>query len=656
MSTFRAPSTPEAEAPERHRRAWRHGLTRTATSTGACCATTSSARRQDARAARLHRQRALLRPGHRGGGRLPRRPRRPEEARDARDRRRPRPATARTRCACCARCGCAAKLGLPLDPQDARADPRAAPLMEHVPPARLFDEMLKLLLSGHASACLRQLRDVGLHHGLLPLLDVILEQPLGERFVTPRARADRRARARRQAGVARVPVRRAAVARGARRVEAREGARRARHPGARGRDGRGARHAVRQARHPAPPDRRRCARSGRCSRASTSARATAPYRAARAAALPHGYDFLALRAASGEVPTRARAMVARVPERRRRRARASCCCPTGDGRAQAPPAAPPAGRARRGRRRQRPRPEPVTRPVAAQVSFARAFVGIGSNLGDPRAQVRSAIAALGHLPETRLLAASSLYRTAPVGYSGPARLRERRRAARDRAAPRALLERLQAIEARRRARAQRSRTRRDARSRSPALRRPRARRARARRAAPAAARACVRARAGGASSTPMWSSPGAAARSSGSRCALDQTPTRLSSAPHLEKYRYIVVEGPIGAGKTSLARRLAARLGGATLLEQPEENPFLRRFYHDSARYALPTQLFFLFQRVDQLRSAGAARSVRAADGRRFPARQGPAVRRAHPRRRRARALPADLRFAAAAGAGARIS
>jgi len=56
--------------------------------------------------------------------------------------------------------------------------------MERVPPARLFDEMLKLLLSGHASACLRQLRDVGLHQGLLPLLDVILEQPLGERFVT----------------------------------------------------------------------------------------------------------------------------------------------------------------------------------------------------------------------------------------------------------------------------------------------------------------------------------------------------------------------------------------------------------------------------------------------------------------------------------------
>ena len=77
-----------------------------------------------------------------------------------------------------------AKLGLTLDPQTREPIRRLAPLMERVPPARLFDEMLKLLLSGHASACLRQLREVGLHKGLLPLLDVILEQPLGERFVT----------------------------------------------------------------------------------------------------------------------------------------------------------------------------------------------------------------------------------------------------------------------------------------------------------------------------------------------------------------------------------------------------------------------------------------------------------------------------------------
>lgn len=77
-----------------------------------------------------------------------------------------------------------AKLGLTLDPATRAPIRRLAPLMERVPPARLFDEMLKLLLSGHASACLRQLREVGLHKGLLPLLDVILDQPLGERFVT----------------------------------------------------------------------------------------------------------------------------------------------------------------------------------------------------------------------------------------------------------------------------------------------------------------------------------------------------------------------------------------------------------------------------------------------------------------------------------------
>jgi deoxyadenosine/deoxycytidine kinase len=66
----------------------------------------------------------------------------------------------------------------------------------------------------------------------------------------------------------------------------------------------------------------------------------------------------------------------------------------------------------------------------------------------------------------------------------------------------------------------------------------------------------------------------------------------------VDRFRYLVVEGPIGAGKTSLARRLAARLSADLLLEQPGENPFIARFYQDMARYALPTQLFFLFQRA----------------------------------------------------------
>ncbi len=73
----------------------------------------------------------------------------------------------------------------------------------------------------------------------------------------------------------------------------------------------------------------------------------------------------------------------------------------------------------------------------------------------------------------------------------------------------------------------------------------------------------------------------------------------------LGKCRYIVVEGPIGAGKTSLARQLARHVDGEELFEQPDDNPFLARFYEDMARYALPTQLNFLFQRIDQLRGVG---------------------------------------------------
>ena len=77
----------------------------------------------------------------------------------------------------------AAKLGLSIDPEARRPIRDLAPLLENVPPARLFDEMLKLLSSGHALRCLKQLREEGLHHGVLPLLDVVLEQPLGQRFV-----------------------------------------------------------------------------------------------------------------------------------------------------------------------------------------------------------------------------------------------------------------------------------------------------------------------------------------------------------------------------------------------------------------------------------------------------------------------------------------
>lgn len=68
-----------------------------------------------------------------------------------------------------------------------------------------------------------------------------------------------------------------------------------------------------------------------------------------------------------------------------------------------------------------------------------------------------------------------------------------------------------------------------------------------------------------------------------------------------KRHRFIVVEGPIGVGKTSLARRLAERLGGELLLEEVEQNPFLERFYRGEKNAALSAQLFFLFQRTKQL-------------------------------------------------------
>ncbi|HEY8522059.1 MAG TPA: deoxynucleoside kinase [Gammaproteobacteria bacterium] len=85
----------------------------------------------------------------------------------------------------------------------------------------------------------------------------------------------------------------------------------------------------------------------------------------------------------------------------------------------------------------------------------------------------------------------------------------------------------------------------------------------------------------------------------------------------LDGPRFIVIEGPIGVGKTSLARRLAQSFGSELILEQAEENPFLERFYRNRRESALPTQLFFLFQRarqLEQLRQTDLFSPVRVAD------------------------------------------
>lgn len=81
--------------------------------------------------------------------------------------------------------------------------------------------------------------------------------------------------------------------------------------------------------------------------------------------------------------------------------------------------------------------------------------------------------------------------------------------------------------------------------------------------------------------------------------------------------RYIAIEGPIGVGKTALAKRLADSLSGDLVLEEFEENPFLERFYRDGKSAALPAQMFFLFARarqIEQLRQPDLFTSVRISD------------------------------------------
>lgn len=85
----------------------------------------------------------------------------------------------------------------------------------------------------------------------------------------------------------------------------------------------------------------------------------------------------------------------------------------------------------------------------------------------------------------------------------------------------------------------------------------------------------------------------------------------------LDAPRFIVVEGPIGVGKTSLAKRLAKSFASDLILEQAEDNPFLERFYRNRRNSALPTQLFFLFQRarqIEQIRQRDMFSPVRIAD------------------------------------------
>ncbi len=247
----------------------------------------------------------------------------------------------------------------------------------------------------------------------------------------------------------------------------------------------------------------------------------------------------------------------------------------------------------------------------------RVFIGVGANLDDPETGERRAIDALGQIPETRLVATSSLYRTAPVGYLDQPDFVNAVAELETRLDPPVLLSQLLSIEQRfGRKRSTRNAPRtldldmllygdRQMQTKNLTLPHPRM-----------AERAFVL--------VPLAEiAPEVAIGRLGTAVQLletvrvhgverigkahklvrsDRVKSPLATMHIPEHYRYIVVEGPIGAGKTSLAQRLASHVNADLLLEAPDENPFLPRFYEEPVRHALATQLFFLFQRIQQLR------------------------------------------------------
>ncbi len=273
------------------------------------------------RAARLHDQRAVLRPGRRPDPRLPRRRQGPAPPGAADDRRPGRRAIARTRCACCARRASRPRPASPSRKRRARRSANSHRLVHNVPAARLFDEMLKLLQSGHSLESLR----AAAPRGTAP-------RPAAAARRHPRAA---RRRTLRRGGARPEPTSACSRASRSRRgscsrrccgsrcgCAGNSAARTAstRFPALARGDRLGARRAERASSRSRNASSPTCARSGRCSRASSGAPAARRYRLIEHLRFRAGYDFMILRVRCRRGLGRARRLVDQLHRRRRRRA------------------------------------------------------------------------------------------------------------------------------------------------------------------------------------------------------------------------------------------------------------------------------------------------------------------------------------------------
>ena len=497
----------------------------------------------------------------------------------------------------------AAKLGLEIEPATRAPIRRSRTCSQNVPPSRLFDEMLKLLLSGHARECVRSCARKGCTTALLPLLDV-----------DPRAAARR---ALRHARAARAPT--SACARTSRCRPASCSRRccgtrcwpRGRSCEAKG-DASRCRRCTRRWTSVDAARRRRSSRS----RAASARRhegdlgAAAALPAARAAGGPSACSSIrafAPATISCSCAAKAARWTPQVGEwwrtfpACRDEERERCCCPVPAAPAPAPPraakpaaatpAAEPAPAAERPDGRSRDRRGTLRSSRWAAISTTRASRSRAALAGARRAAARR-----------ELLARSSLYRTAPVGYVDQPDFVNAVAVVETALAPAQLLDALLAIERRH------GRVREFPNAprtldldlllygdRGPAT-------SRARRSAPAHARARLRAGAAGRDRARRGHAGRGTRRRPACRgCAAISGVEQARCC--LSDYRYIVVEGPIGAGKTSLARVLgAARLRATPAARGSRREPVPARASTRTARATrCATQLFFLFQRVNQL-------------------------------------------------------